>query len=217
MSTKGIASRTLIVWGGTGQAKVLRPIIEARGHQVGCVYDRNPHVAPPFEVLMFHDQAELWSWVAASRPAREIGFVAAIGGFGRARLDVAKIMHDQEIKPVILVHPRAWVAQSATIGDGAQICAMASVGEEVELGRQCLINTGAVVDHECRLGDGVHIMPGARLAGCVVLGVGAGIGAGATVLPRITIGADARIGAGAVVTKDVAPGTTVVGIPAHAL
>ncbi|HLV81563.1 MAG TPA: hypothetical protein VKT32_14850 [Chthonomonadaceae bacterium] len=45
------------------------------------------------------------------------------------------------------------------------------------------------------------------------------IGAGATVLSKtdtnLTIGAGARIGAGAVVTQDVAPGQTVIGIPAR--
>jgi serine O-acetyltransferase len=37
------------------------------------------------------------------------------------------------------------------------------------------------------------------------------VGAGAILLGDITIGDDAKIGAGSVVTKDVKPGTTVVG------
>jgi acetyltransferase-like isoleucine patch superfamily enzyme len=42
----------------------------------------------------------------------------------------------------------------------------------------------------------------------------ASIGANATILPGISIGANAVIGAGSVVTKNVQPGTTVVGNPA---
>ena len=41
------------------------------------------------------------------------------------------------------------------------------------------------------------------------------IGSGAQVLGPIEVGAGARVGANAVVTKDVAPETTVVGIPAR--
>lgn len=40
------------------------------------------------------------------------------------------------------------------------------------------------------------------------------IGSGAIILPGVRIGAGAEIGAGAVVTRDVAPGVTVVGVPA---
>lgn len=43
---------------------------------------------------------------------------------------------------------------------------------------------------------------------------GASIGSGATVLGGVRIGRGATVGAGAVVTRDVAPGTTVVGNPA---
>jgi serine O-acetyltransferase len=43
------------------------------------------------------------------------------------------------------------------------------------------------------------------------------IGAGAKLLGPIVVGAHARVGANAVVVRDVAPHTTVVGIPARAV
>ena len=43
---------------------------------------------------------------------------------------------------------------------------------------------------------------------------GASIGSGAVVAGGVRIGAGSLVGAGAVVTRDVAPGTTVVGVPA---
>src|SRR5690606_15274290 len=43
------------------------------------------------------------------------------------------------------------------------------------------------------------------------------IGSGAQVLGPITVGEDARVGANAVVVRDVAPGATVVGIPAKSI
>jgi acetyltransferase-like isoleucine patch superfamily enzyme len=46
---------------------------------------------------------------------------------------------------------------------------------------------------------------------------GADLGAGAVVLPKLTVGADAVLGAGAVAVRDVAPGITVVGVPARPL
>ncbi|QZH76755.1 MAG: acyltransferase [Erythrobacter sp.] len=49
----------------------------------------------------------------------------------------------------------------------------------------------------------------------VKIGNGVHIGMGARILPGVTIGDHAVLGAGAVVTKDVAAGTTVVGVPAR--
>ena len=60
------------------------------------------------------------------------------------------------------------------------------------------------------------MLPGARVAGAVSIGAGALVGSGAVVLQGLTVGAGATIGAGAVVTRDVAPGVTVVGVPARA-
>ena len=45
----------------------------------------------------------------------------------------------------------------------------------------------------------------------------ASIGSGATILCGVRVGKGALVGAGAVVTKDVPPGATVVGNPAHVL
>jgi serine O-acetyltransferase len=43
------------------------------------------------------------------------------------------------------------------------------------------------------------------------------VGSGAQILGPITVGEGARIGANSVVTKDVPPGVTAVGIPAHVI
>jgi len=209
-------SRVVLVWGGKGHAKVLRPSIEHAGHRIGLVFDRDPEVTSPFGgVECLHGWDELLHWIAENRHLH-VGFVIAIGGDrGRERLELHDRLVGQGLEPVTLVHPRSWVADTARLGAGAQVCAMAAVGEETTVGRQSIINTSASVDHECRLGDGVHIMPGAIIAGCVEVGDGAMIGSAAVVLPRIRIGSDARVGAGAVVTKDVASGATVIGSPAR--
>jgi acetyltransferase-like isoleucine patch superfamily enzyme len=61
----------------------------------------------------------------------------------------------------------------------------------------------------------VVINPLASISGGVVIGDRTLIGTAAAVLQYINVGSDASVGAGAVVTKDVADGTTVVGVPAR--
>jgi sugar O-acyltransferase (sialic acid O-acetyltransferase NeuD family) len=208
----------VVVWGATGQAKVLKPIIEALGFEISLFFDRADEVISPIaQVPLVHNESELEDWVERNRDATS-RFAIAIGGRrGRDRLQIAGRMTDWGLSPLTLVHESAWVAPTAALEDGSQALAMAAVSEEAVLGAYTIVNTKASVDHECSIGRGVHIMPGATVAGSVEVGDYAAIGSGATVLPRLRIGAGAFIGAGAVVTSDVAPGQMVVGIPARSI
>jgi len=112
-------------------------------------------------------------------------------------------------------HPRAMVSAHARVGLGSFVAAGAVLGPCAVLGEGVILNHGAVVDHDCVVEDFCHVAPLASLAGNVRLGAGVLVGAGARLLPGVRVGAGAVIGAGAVVLNDVAPGTTVVGVPAR--
>src|SRR5688572_29776435 len=208
----------VILWGGTGQAKVVRPIIENYGSRVVAVFDDTPDLNPPFpDVPLYcgHDEFRKWH---ESQQGEAIGFCVAIGNpHGRIRLKLHDMLVSEGLLPISIAHPTAWIANNAVIGPGAQILAGAIVGAEARLGRECIVNTKASVDHEDILEDGVEVGPGATLCGIVHAGMNAWICAGATVLPRIRIGADAKVGAGAVVTRDVPDSVVVAGVPARLL
>jgi acetyltransferase EpsM len=71
------------------------------------------------------------------------------------------------------------------------------------------------VDHESLIGTASHICPGARVAGRVTVESGAFVGIGATIIQSTRVGYESVVGAGAVVISDVAPMSTVVGVPAR--
>lgn len=205
----------VILFGGTGQAKVLRPIIEANGGEVVAVFDDTPGLRSPFrDVPIYQGYAAFEEWVRTQDRAT-LGFCVAIGNpHGLVRVKLHDRFVADGISPVTLVHSTAFIDRDVEIGLGCQIMAGAIVCTESRIGRQCIINTKASVDHEGLLEDGCEVAPGATLCGIVHMKEGAWVCAGATVLPRLTIGAGAIVGAGAVVTKDVADGVTVIGIPA---
>jgi len=209
-------STTAIIWGGTGQAKVVHQLLKGLGIDIACICDRDPAVTSPIpDVPIWHTESEFLAWLNAM-DRRRLCFAAAIGGSrGASRLAVHAYLTAMGVQAVSLTHPTAWVDGTATLGSGDQILAMAAVGVDVSLGTQCIVNTSATIDHDTRIGDGVHVMPGATIAGQVVIEDEAVIGANATILPHLRVGSRAFVGAGAVVIDDVAPGTTVVGVPAR--
>ncbi len=95
--------------------------------------------------------------------------------------------------------------KDSTLGPGTKMghfsyIGNASIGEEVNIG------AGTVT---CNY-DGVH-------KNQTEIGEGAFIGSDTMLVAPVKIGAHSRTGAGAVVTKDVEPGTLVVGVPARAI
>lgn len=74
---------------------------------------------------------------------------------------------------------------------------------------------GVVVHPTAKIGPNCLLLQQVTLVGGVVLRGHVDISAGAKIIKPVVIGEHAVIGANAVVTKDVEPGTTVVGIPAR--
>jgi serine O-acetyltransferase len=95
-----------------------------------------------------------------------------------------------------------------------------------KIGERFFLDHGfSVIGETAEIGDDVTIYQSVTLGGTnptagiggkrhPTLGNGVVVGSGAQVLGPIVVGAGARVGANAVVTKDVAPSSTVVGIPA---
>ena len=146
----------------------------------------------------------------------EVRVVCAVGSpSGRATLAAA--LHAQGVRFATVIHPRATVSPSSTLGAGSILCAGAVISTDARLGEHVIVNLNATVSHDAVLGDFATLAPGVHLAGYVSVGRAAELGTGAVVLPRVHVGPDSVVGAGAVVTRDVAEGTVVAGVPARVL
>ena len=131
----------------------------------------------------------------------------------RARLGV--LFQHWDLSAAVAIHDDSTIGPAVDLNEGVVVHAGGRIGLRSVLDRHVYVGCNAVVGHDCTVGPNTSILPGAVVSGHVQLAGGVQMGAGAVVLQGITVGENATIGAGSVVTKDVGPGSVVIGIPAR--
>lgn len=118
-----------------------------------------------------------------------------------------------EIKSII--SSTAMVGEFGTeIAEGSIVLSGVTITASVSVDIGCLINKNSILSHDVKVGECVEISPGVKLLGNAEVGAFTSIGTNAVILPKVIVGKNCIVGAGSVVTKNVADGSTVIGIPA---
>jgi acetyltransferase-like isoleucine patch superfamily enzyme len=147
-----------------------------------------------------------------------------------------RLIHDVSFGEGVIVHSFVNL-YGCTVGANTRIGPFVEIQRDVVIGSNCKIEshtficTGVEIEDDVFVGHGVLFIndkqPRATNVDGSAQGDGdwqllktvvrrrASLGSGAVILGGATIGEGAMVGAGAVVTRDVAPGQTVVGVPAR--
>jgi len=191
----------MLLFGGSGHAKVIRDCIRAAGGEVVAIFDDNPNLKTLDETPVVgpyqKDQFSMES------------IIISIGDNVIRKKVSGKIFH----KFGIAIHPSVLQSTYSKILEGSVVMPYVIINAGTTIGKHCIINTSAVVEHDCMIEDFVHVSPNATICGGVKIGEGTHVGAGATVIPNVTIGKWCVIGAGAVVTDSIPDFSLVVGVP----
>ena len=200
---RDLKNNNIHIIGAGGFGREVRSFLEVAGFQFQGFVDDNLSLAGVSCTISEFGKQE------------EITAVLAIGDSNIRKSIHAKLPAHAQY-PIIL-HPSVILqdTKSIQLGDGVIACAASIFTCNIQVGAFSIINLNCTIGHDVKMGEFCSLMPSVNLSGSVTLGNGVFIGSGATILQGITIGDGAVIGAGAVVTKDVAPHTTVVGVPAR--
>ena len=119
-----------------------------------------------------------------------------------------------DVGPFAHVRPGCTIASDVHVGNFAELKS-ASVAATAKIGHHCYIG-------DAEIGEGANIGAGTITANYdgvhkfrTTIGARAFTGVGTLLVAPVALGEGAKTGAGAVVTKDVPPGTLVVGVPAR--
>jgi len=144
----------------------------------------------------------------------EIKAIVAVAD-NRQKEFIVKELEKLNIELINVIHPKAVIAKSAKIGRNVLINAGAVIQPYVSIGNGVMIHANVVIDHNSLIEDYVNLGPGAKLAGWVKVRKGVYVYTGVSVIPNIDIGAHSVVGAGSVVIKDVPANVKIAGNPAE--
>ena len=143
--------KKLLIIGAGGHGRVLSETALACGYdRVDFLDDDNPRA------IAGTDRAEA---LAGSYD----GVVVSIGNNDLRRTLIRRLW-DVGAPIARLIHPRAFVAPSASLGEGTVVLPMAVVHTNAKVGKGCIISIGALVDHDATVEDFSHIDAGAVVA-----------------------------------------------------
>lgn len=174
---------------------------------------------PPASELNGYQVLTYAQWLAQPAASRHISLAIANSAV-REKL-VARCLADSvsffEVRAANII-----AMDDVQIGSGAVLCPFVTLTSNIRIGKQFHANLYSYIAHDCVIGDFVTFAPGVHCNGNVVVEDHVYIGTGAILRQGkpgepLVIGRGAVVGMGAVVTKNVAPGTTVVGNPARVM
>lgn len=169
----------LLIYGSKEFAATVAELVRHCGHEAaGMVDDYNsgPGILGNLDT------------VTRSHPPSEYGVAMAIGYSNLpARWAAWETIRSAGYRSPALIHPRAYVADTAQIGEGAMVMAGAIVDVRAEIGALTVLWPGACINHDTKIGLNTFISPNATLCGFVKIGSHSFIGAGAVIVDHCTV------------------------------
>ncbi len=106
----------------------------------------------------------------------------------------------------------ALVTCNSNLGEGCVVMEKAVVNRS-SIGKNTIINTGAIIEHNCIIGNNCFIGPGSVICGGVTIGDNTLIGAGVIIRDDVSIAPNSVIGMGSVVIASLNESGVYLGSP----
>ena len=145
-------NKNLLILGFGQYGRLAKEIAEAMGYFEKIDFLDDSSEAAAGKLSEYERFSELYSYAAV-----------AIGN-SELRLKWIQRLEETGFRIAILVHPKAYISQSAQVMKGSIVEPSAVVNTGSVIGCGCIISAGAVVNHNAVCADGVHVDCNATVA-----------------------------------------------------
>lgn len=209
---KGGRVQKIMIIGASGHAKVIAGIVECEGkHTIAGYVDKGLPIGSMiagYPVLGDDDDLP--------RLISDIGICGAILGIGDnfVRSKVTARIAALGLPLVSTIHPKAYIGNDVSIGEGSVVMAGAAINCCSTVGKSCILFANSVLDHDSSMGDYSSLGHNASTGGNCHVGDYTAVCIGANIIHGVTVGGHSVVGAGATVLQNVDALTVTYGSPA---
>ena len=197
------------------------------GREVSLMIQQINELEPTWNMIGFiDDNADNWGKVINGYSV--IGGLDSLGFFSADTYVVIAIANYKVKKRIVsklngkykfatIVHPRVWIHDFMTLGEGSIVYEGVILTSNIEIGKHVIVSPKCGIGHDSVVKDYASLLWNVNVSGNDLIEEGVTMGSGSTVIQGKIIGQGAIIGAGAVVINDIEPYCTAVGVPAKVI
>ena len=168
-------NKKVIIIGAGGHAQVIEEIIYQNGDILVGFLDDNRK-----DINIIGTTADV---TRLYNNNKETEFIIAIGNNEIRN----RIFNSNDVKYYTAISKNSIISLKATIGPGSVIMAEAVIGPNVEIGKNCIINTASIIEHGCKVKDGAHLSYRTTIGAGSIIGKQAYINIGAIIDRNVEI------------------------------
>lgn len=200
----------ILIGGGGNSKKIIDMLVSQKKEIFGVLDDKYDDIKIPF-----YKQTQIIGRIEDVQKYKQMQIFITIGSIQFRKVFIETYPYLQYPN---LIHEKAYVSPTATLGIGIIIHFGVYIGSDVSLHDFCHIDTNTTIEHDCVLGQNVMVCPLVSICGNCRIKNNVFIGSGTTVNnstheKEISIGNNCLIGSGSLITKKIDDGLLWFGTP----
>lgn len=188
--------KNTLIWGDGGHAKMIYSLI-CNDENFGKIH-----------LISKHDQN---NYIQIAKQKNSLS-VLGVGDLN-VRLKIIKKLEKINVNWVTIISHKSIISKTSKIGLGTVIMPGVIINNNVEISKNCIINTGSIIEHDCKIGDNSFVGPGSVITGGCIIGKNVTINSSCTLAPNVNIFDDICVGAKSFVNKNLNSKGLYYGIP----